>query len=271
MHGISRSPRSDPNFAKYWQGDVADGVLLRRLLAEVRPRLRLSPRRRRDRRPRPGGRCPNVRGESSKHSQFADRRRRSSRAAAGRDGRLARRARGRHDRRAAVVALRRVQAGRVPVRADVSVAVRRCPSSSRRVFIVYGPGQDDPKKLIPYVVTSLLRGESPKLSSGKREIDWIYVDDAAEGLIAAALARDVTERFDLGSGPTCQYARACRASGRPRAFGGQAPVRRLARPPDGAGARGRRRQTSRLTGWSPRTPLEEGLRRTVEWLRARHA
>ena len=112
-----------------------------------------------------------------------------------------------------------------------------------RVFIVYGPGQDDPKKLIPYVVSSLLRGESPKLSSGTRPVDWVYVDDVAEGLIAAALARDVTERVDLGSGTLVTVREIVeQARGAGPDIVRQAAVRRPARPPDGAGPRGGRRR-----------------------------
>src|SRR5205807_310545 len=46
-----------------------------------------------------------------------------------------------------------------------------------RVFMTYGPGQHDTTKLVPYTVLSLLRGEAPHLASGKRMVDWIYVDD----------------------------------------------------------------------------------------------
>ena len=55
-----------------------------------------------------------------------------------------------------------------------------------RLFMVYGPAQKDLRKLIPYLVLSLLRGREPKLSSGSREVDWIYVDDVVDGLILAA-------------------------------------------------------------------------------------
>ena len=140
-----------------------------------------------------------------------------------------------------------------------------------RVFITYGPGQDDPKKLIPYVVSSLLRGESPKLSSGTRPVDWVYVDDVAEGLVAAALAPNVVQRVDLGSG-TLVTVRAIvekiagflpSSSGKPL-FGAlpDRPMEQI-RVADVAA-------TKRHIGWTPRTPMEEGLSRTVDWLRRRH-
>jgi len=70
-----------------------------------------------------------------------------------------------------------------------------------RLFMVYGPGQQDMTKLIPYVTLSLLRNEAPQLSSGTRQIDWIYVEDIVDGLIAAAQAPDIEgSTIDLGSG-----------------------------------------------------------------------
>jgi nucleoside-diphosphate-sugar epimerase len=141
-----------------------------------------------------------------------------------------------------------------------------------RVFIVYGPGQDDPKKLIPYVVSSLLRGESPKLSSGARPVDWVYVDDVAEGMIAAALARNVTDRVDIGCGTLVTVREIVEkiatlvstTSGGP--LFGALPDRAMeqVRVADVAA-------TTRLIGWAPRTTLDEGLRQTVDWLRGRFA
>ena len=77
----------------------------------------------------------------------------------------------------------------------------KTPVVIARIFMTYGPGEPNPNKIIPYVITSLLRGESPRLSSGKREVDWIFVEDVAEGLILAAQAPNVEGcTVDLGSG-----------------------------------------------------------------------
>ena len=45
-------------------------------------------------------------------------------------------------------------------------ALHELPVVHLRVFMVYGPGQLDLRKLVPYVTVSLLRGEAPKLTSG---------------------------------------------------------------------------------------------------------
>jgi len=50
-----------------------------------------------------------------------------------------------------------------------------------RIFMVYGPGQQDLRKLVPYVCLSAARSESPQLMSGGRPVDWVYIDDVADG------------------------------------------------------------------------------------------
>ena len=52
-------------------------------------------------------------------------------------------------------------------------AVFATPVVIVRIFMTYGPGQNR-AKVIPHIICSLLRGESPRLSSGDRQIDWIY-------------------------------------------------------------------------------------------------
>ena len=77
------------------------------------------------------------------------------------------------------------------------------PVAIARVFMVYGPGQQDETKLVPYVIRSVLRGEAPKITSGKHCIDWIFVEDVVSGLMKIAIASGVDGKsVDLGSGLT---------------------------------------------------------------------
>ena len=64
-------------------------------------------------------------------------------------------------------------------------ALYQTPVTIVRPFVTYGPRQN-PKKIIPYVALSLLRGECPELASGRWEADWIYIDDVIEGCLTAA-------------------------------------------------------------------------------------
>lgn len=147
-------------------------------------------------------------------------------------------------------------------------ALYETPAVIARLFMAYGPEQHDLRKLVPYVVLSLLRGETPRLSSGARPVDWIYVDDAVEGLLALGTARGVEgRRVDLGSGRLVTVRETveelARIAGSDSELGfGELPDRPLE-----AVRRADVRRTRELLGWQAETDLAEGLRRTVEWYR----
>src|SRR4030095_15249088 len=61
----------------------------------------------------------------------------------------------------------------------------------RRPFMAYGPGQMDLTKLVPYVVSQLLRGGVAELSSGRQGFDWVYIDDVVDALMAIASRTDI--------------------------------------------------------------------------------
>lgn len=140
-----------------------------------------------------------------------------------------------------------------------------------RVFMVYGPGAQDENKLVPYVIRSLLAGETPKLSSGRRPVDWIYVEDVAEGLARLATAdpaRVAGRRVDLGTGRLATVAEVVE-----KLFARLAPD---ASPSFGDLADRRAEQVRRadvdateaVLDWRPSTSLDEGLDRTIAWFRS---
>ena len=67
--------------------------------------------------------------------------------------------------------------------------------------MVYGPGDVRRDRLMPYVIDSLQRGIAPEVGSGRRRIDWIYVDDVVNALVAAAVEpRALGSTLEIGSG-----------------------------------------------------------------------
>ena len=137
-----------------------------------------------------------------------------------------------------------------------------------RIFMVYGPGQADLKKLVPYVTVSLLRGEPPRLSSGARQVDWIYVDDVADACLAAAVGGGLEGRtLDIGSGRLVTVRAVVELLA---AMVGAGVEPRFGAIPDRPFEQERVAQvdaTAARLGWSPKVPLEDGLRRTVDWYR----
>jgi UDP-glucose 4-epimerase len=140
-----------------------------------------------------------------------------------------------------------------------------------RIFMVYGPDQKDEKKLIPYVINSLLQGEKPKLSSGARSVDWIYIDDVVDGLIKMTqLDEHYARHIDLGSGRlvTIKDVVMTIAELMERRdmieFGdlGDRPLETM-NVADVI-------STCSLFGWKPNTNLSDGLKNTIQWFREKY-
>ena len=139
-----------------------------------------------------------------------------------------------------------------------------------RPFMVYGAGQRDERKIIPYVILSLLRGEAPALSSGMRLVDWVYIDDVVDAFVAAAVAEGVAGRtLDVGTGEPVSVRSVVQ---RLVQIIDPAIAPRFGALPDRPLEKERAADlaaTSACLGWAPRTSLEQGLRTTVEWYRGR--
>ncbi|GAA1861020.1 UDP-glucose 4-epimerase [Pseudonocardia ailaonensis] len=146
------------------------------------------------------------------------------------------------------------------------------PTVDLRIAMVYGPAQPDERKVLPYSVLALLAGTPPELTAGTREVDWVYVDDVADAVLAAAVAPGVEGRsFDVGTGVATtirgvvEQVAGIVGNGTVPRFGA-AP----ARPLDGT-LRADPRAAAADLGWRARVELAEGLRRTVEFYRARQS
>lgn len=134
-----------------------------------------------------------------------------------------------------------------------------------RIGMVYGPGQRDLNKLVPYVALELLNGRAPKLSSGVRRADWVYVDDITEALVLAGTAPNVTgEPIELGSG-TLTSVRDVALELAALLPGAPAPVfGEVAERPNERNRAANLEKTASQLAWAPRVPLHEGLARTLE-------
>jgi UDP-glucose 4-epimerase len=139
-----------------------------------------------------------------------------------------------------------------------------------QIFMVYGPGQRDLKKLVPYVTVSFLKNEDPQLCSGSRQVDWLYIDDAVDGFVACGGAADIAgQTLDIGSGTlmsvrgVVETLRLLTGTDASPHFGSQAD-----RPFEIVRAADANDAFERL-GWKSQVNVEEGLRRTVAWYQKR--
>jgi UDP-glucose 4-epimerase len=137
-----------------------------------------------------------------------------------------------------------------------------------RPMLVYGPGQWDRSTLLPFVVESLLRGKAPRLTSGARAMDWVFIDDVVGGLMTVATTDGVDGRtLDLGTGEVISIRAVVEQI---RSIMGSTVIPLFGAIPDRPFESTRAAladETRRLTGWTATTSLREGLRRTIDWYR----
>jgi nucleoside-diphosphate-sugar epimerase len=136
-----------------------------------------------------------------------------------------------------------------------------------RPFMTYGPGQKE-FKIVPSTILSLLRDQPAVIGSDTRLVDWIYVDDLIDGMLAVSAAEErPRSTVDLGSGIGVTVGDVAREIARQI---GKEHLLKI-----GDGARGREmvrladNSAARLYGFEPRVSLSEGLAATISWFRQR--
>lgn len=144
------------------------------------------------------------------------------------------------------------------------------PIVTARIFMVYGPGQADPTKLVPGTCAALLRGEAPRVGSGEREVDWVFIDDVVTGLAQLGAREGLDgQTVDLGTGRLASVREVVEQLA---ALVPEAPPPRFGAVPDRPHERVRAADaeaTRRALGWAPATALSDGLAATLAWFRAR--
>ncbi len=140
---------------------------------------------------------------------------------------------------------------------------------------LYGPRDNvdlETSHVIPAMIRKFLEaraggaGEVVLWGDGSPTREFLYVDDAAEGIAAAAEAYDGGDPVNLGSGEEIAIRDLARLVAQATGFTGA--IRWDASKPNG---QPRRRldvsRAERLFGWKARTSLAEGLAATVRWFR----
>lgn len=134
----------------------------------------------------------------------------------------------------------------------------------------YGPYQF-PEKVLPLFITNLIDGEQvPLYGDGRNVRDWLHVEDNCRGIDIVFRKGNVGEIYNIGAGneiPNIELTRRLLDI-----FGaGEDMIRNV---PDRPGHDLRysvATEKVRALGWEPNLPLDDGLRRTVEWYRENEA
>jgi len=140
---------------------------------------------------------------------------------------------------------------------------------------LYGPG-DNFHPTNAHVIPDLIRKMSDAQARGEREVvlwgdgsptrEFLYVDDAAEGVMLAALRYDQPEPVNLGTGEEVSIKHLAELIGEATGYEGEI-VWDTTKP---NGQPRRKLDTTRakeLFGFEAKTPFREGVARTVAWYR----
>ena len=140
---------------------------------------------------------------------------------------------------------------------------------------LYGP-RDNFHPTNAHVIPDLIRKMSDAQARGEREVvlwgdgsptrEFLYVDDAAEGIVLASLRYDGPEPVNLGTGEEISIKELAELIGEATGFEGQI-VWDTTKP---NGQPRRKLDTTRakeLFGFEAQTPFREGIARTVAWYR----
>ena len=138
---------------------------------------------------------------------------------------------------------------------------------------LYGPGDNfdlETSHVIPALIRKFVAARRDGLpevevwGSGSASREFLYVDDAARAIVDATEQYDGPEPVNIGSGREITIRRLVDLIGELTGYQGE--IRWDTTKPDGQPRR--MLDTSRarrLFGFEARIPLEEGLRRTIEW------
>ncbi len=141
------------------------------------------------------------------------------------------------------------------------------PVASFRLFSVYGE-RERPEKLFPKLIGSILEDREFSLYDGSElhRRSFTYVGDIVEGLTRAIENVDVCvgEIINLGNEISVTTKEAIgvveKIIGKKARFN-----KKPSRPGDQKETKAVIKKAKRLLGYAPTTPLEEGLRREVDW------
>ena len=148
---------------------------------------------------------------------------------------------------------------------ELPIVVTRCTNN-------YGPRQY-PEKLVPLFITNAIEDQPlPVYGTGLNRRDWIQVEDHCAALVALLEHPGIEgETFNIGAGHELDVltitSTILELLGKPRTL-----VRHVEDRP----GHDRRyaldiAKITRLTGWRPRTPFDQGIRDTVAWYREHEA
>jgi nucleoside-diphosphate-sugar epimerase len=149
---------------------------------------------------------------------------------------------------------------------QMAAKIFNLPIQILRLSPTYGPSQEG-SMLIPSAIHDLLTKKEFRMTAGEQLRDFTYVDDVVEAFLRIAMLKHGNgEIVNVGTGSPCKVKDVIDLI--QKHIGGNAAILRGAIPyrkGEGMESYCNIEKIKRLTGWSPKVSLEEGLQTTVAW------
>lgn len=152
---------------------------------------------------------------------------------------------------------------------EYAAKTEKIPAAVVRLALTYGPAQRQ-GMFVPDLIRSCIEGKEFSMTAGEQTRDFLYVADAVEGILAAALAQNASgEIFNIGSGQPTKIRDVAEMIKRET---GNAGTINFGAIPYRADENMHywldiEKAADRL-GWRPQTSLVEGLRSTITWYKS---
>ena len=145
------------------------------------------------------------------------------------------------------------------------------PAVILRLFLTYGPGQED-RRFLPQIIKGCLSDVKFPTSEGRQLRDFCYVSDIVRAILMALESEDAEGQvFNVASGVPVTIRsmvdQVCQIIGRGRPQYGEVSYR----PDENMALYADTRKAQELLGWTPEISLSEGLKKTISWMMPAYA
>lgn len=147
---------------------------------------------------------------------------------------------------------------------------RNFPCANLRLYSVFGPYEDS-ARLIPNLIRHGVEKKYPEFVNPAISRDFIYVDDVTEAFVDTALNLSQTsfgESFNIGTGKKVTIGDIAAFAQSHFQIAESPAFTMPERSWDVQDWFANIKKTQKYLGWSPRTPFDQGMKRTVEWYQA---
>lgn len=141
------------------------------------------------------------------------------------------------------------------------------PSVTLRLFLTYGPGQDD-RRFFPQIIRGCLEGQSFPTSSGQQLRDFCFIQDTVDALFSvfhSVAAKG--EVINIGSGQAVSIRKMIETVQRLIGKGDPHFGALDYRPGENMALYADISKAKKILGWEPKVTLESGLDKTIQWIR----